>query len=66
MERVDLSSHSLAVGQNETAGHSHDHRVPPKRRLICNGLHGVVSQKIELFITIAVRTSNPTCYYIHH
>jgi hypothetical protein len=25
-----------------------------------NGLHGVISQKIELFITTAVRTSNPT------
>jgi hypothetical protein len=24
-----------------------------------NGLHGVISQKIELFITTAVRTSNP-------
>jgi hypothetical protein len=24
------------------------------------GLHGVLSQKIELFITTAVRTSNPT------
>jgi hypothetical protein len=35
--------------------------VPPKRRLSSNGLHGVISQKIELFITNAVRTSNPTC-----
>jgi hypothetical protein len=25
-----------------------------------DGLHGVISQKIELFITTAVRTSNPT------
>jgi hypothetical protein len=32
--------------------------VPPKRRLTSNALHGVISQKIELFITIAVRTSN--------
>jgi hypothetical protein len=24
------------------------------------GLHGVISQKIELFITTTVRTSNPT------
>jgi hypothetical protein len=36
--------------------------VPPKRRLTSNGLHGVISQKIELFITTAVRTSNPTEY----
>jgi hypothetical protein len=25
-----------------------------------NGIHGVISQKMELFITTAVRTSNPT------
>jgi hypothetical protein len=30
--------------------------VPPKRRLTFNRLHGVISQKIELFITTAVRT----------
>jgi hypothetical protein len=35
--------------------------VPPKRPLTFNGLHGVISQKMELFITTAVRTSNPTC-----
>jgi hypothetical protein len=34
--------------------------VPPKRRLTFNGLQGVISQKILLFITTAVRTSNPT------
>jgi hypothetical protein len=34
--------------------------VPPKRLLTFNGLHGVISQKIVLFITTAVRTSNPT------
>jgi hypothetical protein len=28
--------------------------------LTFNGLHGVISQKIELSITTAVRTSNPT------
>jgi hypothetical protein len=28
--------------------------------LTFNGLHGVISQKTELFITTAVRTSNPT------
>jgi hypothetical protein len=27
--------------------------------LTFNGLHGVISQKIELFIPTAVRTSNP-------
>jgi hypothetical protein len=34
--------------------------IPPKRRLICNGLHGFIFQRIELFITSSVRTSNPT------
>jgi hypothetical protein len=34
--------------------------VHPKVQLTFNGLHGVISQKIELFITTAVRTSNPT------
>jgi hypothetical protein len=33
---------------------------PSKRRLNFNGLHGVISYKTELFITTAVRTSNPT------
>jgi hypothetical protein len=30
-----------------------------KRRLKHNGLHGVISQKMILFITTAVKTSNP-------
>jgi hypothetical protein len=34
--------------------------VPPKRLLTFNGLHCVISQKTELFITTGVRTSNPT------
>jgi hypothetical protein len=34
--------------------------VPPKRRLTLNGLHCVISQKMVLFITTAVTTSNPT------
>jgi hypothetical protein len=29
--------------------------------LTFNRLHGVISQNIEIFITSAVRTSNPTC-----
>jgi hypothetical protein len=33
--------------------------VPPKHQLIFNWLHGVISQKIEFFISTAVRTSNP-------
>lgn len=34
--------------------------VPLKRRLIFTGLQGVTSQKIEIFTTSAVRTSNTT------
>jgi hypothetical protein len=34
--------------------------APPKRRLQLNGLHGVICQKMILFITTAVETSNPT------
>jgi hypothetical protein len=34
--------------------------VAPKRRLQLNRLHGVISQKMILFITTAVKTSNPT------
>jgi hypothetical protein len=34
--------------------------VPPTHRLTFNGLHGVISQKTELFITTALRASIPT------
>jgi hypothetical protein len=37
--------------------------VLPKRRLTLNGLHGVVSQKMVLFITTAVKTSSPNLFY---
>jgi hypothetical protein len=33
---------------------------PPKRRLTFGGLHDVISNKIALFVTTVVRTSNPT------
>jgi hypothetical protein len=33
--------------------------TPSKRRFTFNGLHGIVSHKIVLFINTAVRTSNP-------
>jgi hypothetical protein len=39
--------------------------VPPKRRLSFNGLHGVISQKIEIFTTTAVRTSDVTKFCTH-
>jgi hypothetical protein len=34
---------------------------PLKRRLTLNVLQGAISQKLILFITTAVKTSNPTC-----
>jgi hypothetical protein len=34
--------------------------IPQNVYLTFNGLHGIVSQKTGLFITTAVRTSNPT------
>jgi hypothetical protein len=36
---------------------------PPKSRLTLNGPHCVISNKIVLFITTAVRTSNPILTY---
>jgi hypothetical protein len=39
-------------------------RVPLKRRSTFNGLHGVIFKKTELFITISVRTSNPSPYTV--
>jgi hypothetical protein len=35
-------------------------RVPPEQQLDFNGIHSIVSQKIDLFITTAMRTWNPT------
>jgi hypothetical protein len=35
--------------------------VPPKLRLPSTDPHGVISHKIGLFITIALRASNPVC-----
>jgi hypothetical protein len=38
--------------------------VPLKRQLTLNGLHGVVYQKMVLFITTAVWTSSPVCWIL--
>jgi hypothetical protein len=35
-------------------------RIEKAEQETLNGLHGVISQKMVLFITTAVRTSNPT------
>jgi hypothetical protein len=34
-----------------------------KRWLISTGLHGIISQKIELFIVTTVTTLNPTVWF---
>jgi hypothetical protein len=36
--------------------------ISPKHHLTFNGLHSIISWKVEHFITAAVRTSDPTCY----
>jgi hypothetical protein len=33
---------------------------PPKRRSIYSGLHGITTQKMELFANTSLRTSNST------
>jgi hypothetical protein len=37
-----------------------------RRRLTFNGLHGGIFQKTELFITAAMKTSNPTWRLVRH
>jgi hypothetical protein len=39
--------------------------VPPKCHVTFTGLHGVISQKIELFVATAVRTTNPATRYTY-
>jgi hypothetical protein len=39
--------------------------VSPKIVLTFNGLHGIISQKIELFVTTSMRTSDPTQDSVH-
>lgn len=47
---------SQVRNQRETVASGH---ISPKQRLALNGLYEVISQKIELLITTAVRLSNP-------
>jgi hypothetical protein len=37
-----------------------ERHVPPKRRITFNGLHGVISQKVQAILTTAVRSSDRT------
>jgi hypothetical protein len=38
--------------------------VPLERQLAFNGLHGVMSQKIQLFSATGVTTSNPAAMHL--
>lgn len=56
---LQVRSTSISQARNQRASRWQvDRHVPPKRRLAFNGLHGSISQKILLFITIAARSSN--------
>jgi hypothetical protein len=50
-------------GNHYEAGGKLEH-APPKCNFIFNRLHSITSQKKELFKTTAVKTSNPTNYFI--
>jgi hypothetical protein len=43
---------------------SRTRRVLLKRHLTLNGLQGIISQKIELYIATAVKNSNLTTYFM--
>jgi hypothetical protein len=59
--RLHLQGRRISRARNQSKIRWQGRRyIPPKRRFTFNGLHGVISQKIVLFITTAVRTSNPT------
>jgi hypothetical protein len=56
---LHLQGRRIREARNQReAGIKQSSAILPERRLAFNGLHGVKSQKIELFITTAVRTSN--------
>jgi hypothetical protein len=46
----------------QEAGSKH---LPSKLRLTFNGLHGVITRKIEIFIPTTARTSNPTGKFLN-
>jgi hypothetical protein len=59
--RLQFQSKIISQTRNRReVGSKQTPHVPAKRRLTLNGLHYVIHQEIEFFLTIAVRTSNPT------
>jgi hypothetical protein len=63
-EQAEKETRVKAGGKQKSVCHLR--YVPPKRRLIFNGLHDVISVKIELSISTAVRISNPTLSVLKH
>jgi hypothetical protein len=65
--RLHLQGRKISWARNQSESRWQAWRwsryVPPKRQQTFNGLHGVICQKIALFIIIAVRTSNLTYLY---
>jgi hypothetical protein len=56
-------SQRISEARNQhDAGSKQSLHIPPKCWLTFNGLQGITSQKVEFFITTAVRTSNPATY----
>jgi hypothetical protein len=53
---------SRARNQRESRWQA-DEMLTPKRRLTFNGLHGIISQKTDVFILTAVRISNPKKWF---
>jgi hypothetical protein len=57
---VEISRECMAsVLWIQETGQARKKRVPTGQHLTVNGLHSTASQKVELFITTAVRTSYP-------
>jgi hypothetical protein len=56
--KVDRSF-GVAYRPNIRGGTEDGGYVSPKRRLTFNGVYGVISQKTELYMTIALLTSDP-------
>jgi hypothetical protein len=55
-EGCRLQSLGLKKQETSTEVGGKQSSFPPKRRLNFSGLHGIISKKIELFITTGVRT----------
>jgi hypothetical protein len=56
---------SIDVSEEHIAPIFRIEKISSARNLLsCYELHGVISQKIVVFTTTAVRISNPTCIFL--